>query len=105
MQPQEAAKNEDLTQSEDLGDVKPEWRSSRGRGRPRRSLEGAELSLQSAPSIGKRRGRPAAKGKLSVGSDSVVIKLDLQVDCTTSQSEEKKTCRRKASNPVRSALQ
>ena len=34
-----------------------------------------------------------------------VMLQDLQVDCTTSQSEEKKTCRRKASNPVRSALQ
>ena len=35
----------------------------------------------------------------------VFMLQDLQVDCTTSQSEEKKTCRRKASNPVRSALQ
>ena len=75
MQPQEAAKNEDLTQSEDLGDVKPEWRSSRGRGRPRRSLEGAELSLQSAPSIGKRRGRPAGKTRMGFHERSEWIRV------------------------------
>ena len=57
MQPQEV-KDEDFTVIDNTEDNKLEWRSSRGRGRPRKSLEGAELSLQSAPSAGKRRGRP-----------------------------------------------
>lgn len=58
MLPQEV-KDEDIMAIESKEDITLEHRAPRGRGRPRKSLEGAELSLQSAPSAGKRRGRPA----------------------------------------------
>ncbi|CAL5218586.1 g280 [Coccomyxa viridis] len=103
MQMQEV-KDEVVLAVDNTEDNQLEWRSSRGRGRSRKSLEGAELSLQTAPSAGKRRGRPLGKAKSAQLSDSLVIKLDLQVDCTASQSEEKKN-RRKNSNPIRSAFQ
>ena len=61
MQVQEV-KDEDVMAVDNVEENKLEWRSSRGRGRPRKSLEGAELSLQSAPSAGKRRGRPPGNG-------------------------------------------
>lgn len=51
---------------EDVEELKLEWRSSRGRGRPRKSLEGAELSLQTAPSVGKRRGRPPGEAHTKI---------------------------------------
>lgn len=57
MLPQEV-KDEDLMVIDSKEDIQLEYRAPRGRGRPRKSLEGAELSLQSAPSAGKRRGRP-----------------------------------------------
>lgn len=65
MQIQEV-KDEDVIVVEDIEDNKLEWRSSRGRGRPRKSLEGAELSLQSGPSAGKRRGRPPGTGRYNI---------------------------------------
>jgi len=55
----------------DNDDLKLEWRSSRGRGRPRKSLEGAELNLQSAPSAGKRRGRPPGERLYSCYPESI----------------------------------
>ncbi len=60
MLPQEI-KDGDFMVIDSKEDMQLDYRASRGRGRPRKSLEGAELSLQSAPSTGKRRGRPPGK--------------------------------------------